>query len=140
MTCHVYFSLILTFILAVCKSVWGGFPSTLPATKLLYWSNIVHSSLELVANQPLSSFTPAWTSIMMNTMIQNEAEMSINTLIVQAYRTRTRTISENQIWVKKNYMGRADFLGAGGFENLSIKFFFALAVRQAKMNNNFQLF
>ena len=77
---------------------------------------------------------------MMNTMIQNEAEMSINTLIVQAYRTRTRTISENQIWVKKNYMGLADFLGAGGFENLSIKFFFALAVRQAKMNNNFQLF
>ena len=71
---------ILTVILGVCKSVYGGFPSTCLATKPLHRSNIVYS-LKIVANQHLSSFTPVTTCIMMNTMVQNEAEVSINIIL-----------------------------------------------------------
>ena len=71
---------ILTVILVVCKSVWGSFPSTLSTTKLLYRSNIVHWS----RTNPLFSFTLT-TRIMMNTMVQQDAEVSINTLIVLVY-------------------------------------------------------
>ena len=106
---------ILTVILVVCKSVWGSFPSTLSTTKLLYRSNIVHSSLELVPNQPLFSFTPATTRIIMNTMVQNEVEVSVNTLRLRAHRTLTRTNFENCNFdkIKK---------GVGGDENLLINF------------------
>ena len=84
---------ILKVILGVCKSVYGGFPSTFLATKPLHRSNTVYSSLKLVANQHLFSFTPATTCIMMNTMVQNEAEVSINTLIVIIWSSNLSTFS-----------------------------------------------
>ena len=79
-------------ILGVCKSVYGGFSSTCLATKPLNRSNIGYS-LKLVANQHLCSFTQATTCIMMNTMVQNEAEVSINTLVVIIWFSNLSTLS-----------------------------------------------
>ena len=68
---------------------------------------------------PLFSFTLTTTRIMMNTMVQQDAEVSINTSIVLVYQIRTQTYSGNRNFGKINKM---IFDRPGGDQNLSINF------------------